>query len=149
MSSVSTQTCGWRIRTSVSALSSSWVRRRWRSRHAKAYVAVHNGRRCIHYCQPGMAHPPSFVLARPACCFRRQDNTGGFNDDKLKANGESLVEEESIDEYVVERRKRSRWARAKRRFVISSFGSTQWTRERTSGDPKRVLGGRRFAERRT
>jgi len=63
-----------------------------------------------------MAHPPSFVLARPACCFRRQDNTGGFNDDKLKANGESLVEEESIDEYVVERRKRSRWARAKRRF---------------------------------
>ena len=23
-------------------------RRRWRSRHAKVYVAVHNGTRCVH-----------------------------------------------------------------------------------------------------
>jgi hypothetical protein len=31
-------------------------------------------------------------------------------------DGESLVEEESVDEYVVEQRKRSCWARAKHRF---------------------------------
>jgi len=33
-----------------------------------------------------------------------------------KRDGESLVEEESVDEYVVEQRKRSCWARAKHRF---------------------------------
>jgi hypothetical protein len=33
-----------------------------------------------------------------------------------KRNGESLVEEESVDEYVIEQRKRSCWPRAKHRF---------------------------------
>jgi hypothetical protein len=33
-----------------------------------------------------------------------------------KRDGESLVEEESVDEYVVEQRKRSCWARPKHRF---------------------------------
>jgi hypothetical protein len=33
-----------------------------------------------------------------------------------QVNGESLVEEESTDEHVVERRKRRCWTRAKRRF---------------------------------
>jgi hypothetical protein len=33
-----------------------------------------------------------------------------------KRNGESLVEEESVDEYAVEQRKRSCWARANHRF---------------------------------
>jgi len=33
-----------------------------------------------------------------------------------QVNGESLVEEESIDEYVVEQRKRRCWARAKHCF---------------------------------
>jgi hypothetical protein len=33
-----------------------------------------------------------------------------------KRDGESLVEEESVDEYVVEQRERSCWARAKHRF---------------------------------
>jgi hypothetical protein len=35
---------------------------------------------------------------------------------KEQANGESLVKEESVDEYVVEQRKRGCWARAKHRF---------------------------------
>jgi hypothetical protein len=33
-----------------------------------------------------------------------------------KRDGESLVEEESVGEYVVEQRKRSCWARAEHRF---------------------------------
>jgi hypothetical protein len=33
-----------------------------------------------------------------------------------KRDGESLVEEESVDEYVVEQRERSCWTRAKHRF---------------------------------
>src|SRR5271166_4328348 len=45
------------------------------------------------------------VECKPRAAHRRE-----------QANGESLVEEESTDEHVVERRKRRCWTRAKRRF---------------------------------
>ena len=43
-----------------------------------------------------------------------------------QANGESLVKEESVDEYVVEQRKRSCWARAKHRFGGVTGASRDW-----------------------
>jgi hypothetical protein len=66
-------------------------RPRYGSRHAKVYVAVHKAGAAFTNRQPGLTRSWRSVLARSACWFRRydlvvsrQDNTGGFNDHKLK-----------------------------------------------------------------
>jgi hypothetical protein len=59
-----------------------------------------------------------------------------------KRDGESLVEEESVDEYVVEQRERSCWARAKHRFGRDKQTTSQaYKTDRPILDPRLAVCG--------